>query len=51
MFHATLPPFPLRTWEEGKTLVFDDSFIHEVWHLGTKPRYVLYCSMWHPEVL
>ena len=31
--------------------MFDDSFIHEVYHFGSEPRYVLYTSVWHPEVL
>ncbi|EGD80692.1 hypothetical protein PTSG_01282 [Salpingoeca rosetta] len=38
------------TWEAGKVILFDDSFIHEVYHFGTEPRYVLYCSVWHPDI-
>ena len=38
-----------RTWEEGKCIVFDDSFEHEVWHEGDEPRLVLLLNFWHPE--
>ncbi|GIY64666.1 hypothetical protein CDAR_103141 [Caerostris darwini] len=40
----------LRTWEEGKVILFDDSFEHEVWHNGTAPRLVLIADFWHPEL-
>lgn len=39
-----------RTWEEGKVIVFDDSFEHEVWHDGSKLRLVLIVDIWHPEL-
>jgi hypothetical protein len=39
----------VRTWEEGRFLVFDDSFEHEVWHAGDEDRIVLYMSIFHPE--
>ena len=39
-----------RPWKEGKAVVFDDSFEHEVWHRGTEPRVVLYVSFWHPQL-
>ena len=38
-----------RTWEEGKCIVFDDSFEHEVWHNGDEPRLVLLMNFWHPD--
>ncbi|SES26888.1 aspartate beta-hydroxylase [Lentzea xinjiangensis] len=37
-------------WEEGKCLVFDDSFEHEVWHRGTEDRVVLILDVLHPEL-
>ena len=37
-------------WAEGKVMAFDDSFVHEVWHNGTEPRYVLYASHFHPDL-
>jgi aspartyl/asparaginyl beta-hydroxylase (cupin superfamily) len=48
-FHALLSH--QSTWIEGEVLIFDDSFIHEVWHHGSEPRYILYCSMWQPQLL
>jgi len=39
-----------RCWEEGKCLVFDDSFEHEVLHDGEEPRSVLLVNFWHPDV-
>ncbi|XP_055944906.1 aspartyl/asparaginyl beta-hydroxylase-like isoform X2 [Argiope bruennichi] len=39
-----------RTWEEGKVILFDDSFEHEVWHNGTESRLVLIVDFWHPEL-
>lgn len=37
-----------RTWEEGKVLVFDDSFEHEVWNHSDRVRIVLFMNFWHP---
>jgi aspartyl/asparaginyl beta-hydroxylase (cupin superfamily) len=39
-----------RGWTEGKGLVFDDSFEHEVWHEGAETRIVLLVRFWHPEL-
>eukprot|EP01062_Namystynia_karyoxenos_P052653 TRINITY_DN42270_c0_g1_i1.p1 TRINITY_DN42270_c0_g1~~TRINITY_DN42270_c0_g1_i1.p1 ORF type:complete len:473 (+),score=132.71 TRINITY_DN42270_c0_g1_i1:82-1419(+) len=55
---------PPRHWEEGKALVFDDSFEHWVtWDDAEPPpgagkcadafcgnRYVLACNFWHPDL-
>ncbi len=38
------------TWEEGRCLVFDDSFEHEVWYDGDRPRVVLLMDVSHPEL-
>jgi beta-hydroxylase len=37
-----------RTWEEGKLLVFDDSFEHEVFNHSDSVRIVLFMNFWHP---
>ena len=37
-----------RTWKEGKVLVFDDSFVHEVWNHSDYVRIVLFMNFWHP---
>ncbi|XP_023236096.1 aspartyl/asparaginyl beta-hydroxylase-like isoform X2 [Centruroides sculpturatus] len=39
-----------REWKEGKMIIFDDSFEHEVWHKGNKIRLVLIVDFWHPEL-
>jgi aspartyl/asparaginyl beta-hydroxylase (cupin superfamily) len=39
-----------RGWEEGRVVVFDDSFIHETWNRGTSSRVVLIWDVWHPEL-
>ena len=38
------------SWEEGKVLVFDDSFDHEVWHEGQGERIILIVDLWHPQL-
>lgn len=40
----------IRTWHEGKCLIFDDSYMHEVWHRGDKTRTVLLWDIWHPDL-
>jgi len=37
-------------WQAGKVLCFDDSFEHEVEHLGSKPRVILLVDLWHPDL-
>ena len=39
-----------RTWEEGKATMFDDSWEHEVMHLGKDIRVVIICDVWHPQL-
>jgi hypothetical protein len=39
-----------RTWEEGKLMVMDDSFDHEVWNNSTESRLVLVFDVWHPDL-
>ncbi|XP_055688759.1 aspartyl/asparaginyl beta-hydroxylase isoform X2 [Lutzomyia longipalpis] len=39
-----------KSWREGKMLIFDDSFEHEVWHNGTDVRLVLIVDIWHPDL-
>jgi aspartyl/asparaginyl beta-hydroxylase (cupin superfamily) len=37
-----------RSWQEGKVMVFDDSFEHEVWNHSDQVRIVLFINFWHP---
>lgn len=39
-----------RTWEEGRFIVFDDSFEHEVWNDSNAFRLVLIIDFWHPDL-
>ena len=39
-----------RTWQEGKCLVFEDSFEHEVWNRADARRIVLIVDLWHPDL-
>jgi aspartyl/asparaginyl beta-hydroxylase (cupin superfamily) len=38
------------SWQEGKCLVFDDSFEHEVWNKSDSERVVLLIQFWHPDL-
>ncbi len=38
-----------QTWQEGKVLVLDSSYEHEVIHIGHDLRVVLILDIWHPE--
>ena len=40
----------VRQWEEGKLLIFDDSFEHEAWNDGISRRVVLLFEVWRPEI-
>jgi hypothetical protein len=39
-----------RRWEEGKCLVLDDSFLHDVWNDSDRRRLVLVLDLWHPDL-
>ncbi|XP_041923356.1 aspartyl/asparaginyl beta-hydroxylase isoform X7 [Alosa sapidissima] len=39
-----------RGWEEGKVLIFDDSFEHEVWQDADSYRLIFIVDVWHPEL-
>jgi aspartate beta-hydroxylase len=39
-----------RVWREGECLLFDDSFVHEVWNTGADTRAVLLLDVWHPDL-
>jgi hypothetical protein len=38
------------TWREGRCVVFDDSFWHEVWNDSDQRRIVLIIDLWHPDL-
>jgi aspartyl/asparaginyl beta-hydroxylase (cupin superfamily) len=39
-----------RAWAAEKCLVFDDSFLHEVWNDSSFARTVLVVDLWHPDL-
>ena len=39
-----------RVWEEGKCLVFDDSFCHHAWNHSKQDRIVVVIDLWHPDL-
>ena len=39
-----------RTWQEGKCIVFDDSFEHEAWNNSDCRRVVLVVDLWNPAL-
>jgi aspartyl/asparaginyl beta-hydroxylase (cupin superfamily) len=39
-----------HVWQEGRTVLFDDTFEHEAWNRGTRLRVVLILDLWHPEL-
>ncbi|GAA1107008.1 aspartyl/asparaginyl beta-hydroxylase domain-containing protein [Pseudonocardia alni] len=40
----------IRPWREGRAVVFDDSFEHEVWNDTDRTRAVLLFDVWHPDL-
>ncbi len=40
----------VKTWHEGKCIVFDDSFTHSVWNSSDRERVVLIVDFWHPDL-
>ena len=37
-------------WQEGRCVVFDDTYEHEAWNRSTQTRVVLIADLWHPEL-
>jgi aspartyl/asparaginyl beta-hydroxylase (cupin superfamily) len=40
----------IRGWQEGRVLLFDDSFEHEAWNRSDRDRSVLIFEVWHPAL-
>lgn len=38
----------IKPWPEGKCIVFDDSFEHEVWNRSNETRIVMIVDVWNP---
>ena len=39
-----------RVPEEGRLMVFDDTWQHSAWNDSDEPRVVLIFELWHPEL-
>ena len=39
-----------REWQEGRCLVFDDSYVHEAWNRSMETRVVLIFDLWNPAL-
>jgi hypothetical protein len=39
-----------RRWQEGRSIVFDDFYEHEVWNRTAEDRIVLIVDLWHPDL-
>ena len=37
-------------WQEGKIIVFDDSFEHEIWNNDSNDLLILIIDFWHPDL-
>ena len=40
-----------RAWKVGEAVLFDDSFLHEVWNNCTEQRLVLQAVFAHPDLV
>ncbi len=38
----------MHVWEEGRVVVFDDTYEHEAWNRSKQPRVVLIFDLWNP---
>mmetsp|Transcript_14255 Transcript_14255/g.18684 ORF Transcript_14255/g.18684 Transcript_14255/m.18684 type:complete len:240 (+) Transcript_14255:200-919(+) len=41
----------VQQWKEGKAMIFDDAFEHEVWNRTAQERVLLLFDIWHPELI
>ena len=39
-----------RTWEEGKCIAFDDSYLHRSWNDSDRTRFIFFVDVWHPNL-
>jgi aspartate beta-hydroxylase len=40
----------LHEWQEGRVVVFDDTYEHEAWNRGDRTRVVLIFDLWNPHL-
>jgi len=39
-----------KTWQEGKCIVFDDSFTHCAWNRSNTTRFIVLLDVWNPDL-
>ena len=39
-----------RAWEDGKFLLFDDTYRHDTWNRSARPRLLFHMNVWHPDL-
>ncbi|UXI68306.1 aspartyl/asparaginyl beta-hydroxylase domain-containing protein [Tahibacter amnicola] len=39
-----------HAWQEGKVVVFDDTYEHEAWNRSDSTRVVMILDTWHPDL-
>ena len=39
-----------RSWEPGRLSIFDDTYRHAAWNRSDRPRRVLLCDFWSPDL-
>jgi aspartate beta-hydroxylase len=40
----------VHAWQEGRVVVFDDTYEHEAWNRSARTRVVLIFDLWHPAL-
>jgi aspartyl/asparaginyl beta-hydroxylase (cupin superfamily)/Tfp pilus assembly protein PilF len=45
-----LPDHGMHAWEEGRLVMFDDTYLHEAWNRSAQPRVVLLMDCWNPHL-
>lgn len=45
-----LPDHGEHVWEEGRLVMFDDTYLHEAWNRSAQPRVVLLMDCWNPHL-
>jgi aspartate beta-hydroxylase len=40
----------VHEWQEGRVVVFDDTYEHEAWNRSSRTRVVLIFDLWHPAL-
>jgi aspartyl/asparaginyl beta-hydroxylase (cupin superfamily) len=39
-----------HAWEEGRLMMFDDTYLHEAWNRSDRTRLILLMDCWNPHL-